>query len=224
MGAISNFISLIKKSNGLAIANKYEVAIFAPRGHPGQTGQQRNLNLLCNSITMPGHDLDQQTQRFATEPAREMVQSRKFAGNITATFYLDQNLTIKSWFDKWLEMTINPRTHKAKYYDDYKDGFMEIYQLSGNRRVYGVKCEEVYPATIGPIEYSYDSTDTIGLLTIEFAYRRWTEIEDLESGAPFKTTTELPDIVERFPGNGVLKQSNVEGFAQRRYIRDKFNR
>jgi len=220
MSNINDFISVVKRSSGLAKANKYEVDIYAPDGHPDGT-EGRNLNLLCNSITMPGHNLEQQTQRLASEPAREMVQSRSFAGNITATFYLDQHLTLKTWFDKWLEMSINPRTNKAQYYNQYI-GHMNIYQLGGRGRVYGVKCEEVYPATIGPIEYSYDSTDTIALLTIEFAYRRWKEVENLESGAAFKTVTELPDIVERLPGNGVLKQSNVEGFAERRRLRELF--
>ena len=42
-----------------------------------------------------------------------------------------------------------------------------------NQRTYGVKCEEVYPATISPIEYAYESTDTIALLSVEFAYRKW---------------------------------------------------
>ena len=215
MGAINEFIGVVKKSNGLAKANRYEVDIYAPQNHPGGT-EGRNLNLLCNAITMPGHNLEQQTQRLATEPAREMVQSRSFAGNITASFYLDQGLGIKSWFDKWLELAINPATHKARYYNEYI-GEMNIYQLGGKGRTYGIKCEEVYPATIGPIEYSYDSTDTIGLLTIEFAYRRWIELEDLESGTPFKTR--LPDTIERLPGNGVLR----EDFAERRRIRDIFN-
>jgi hypothetical protein len=214
MSNINDFVSAVKRSNGLAKANKYEIDIIAPANHPGGTNN-RHLNLLCNAITMPGHNLQQQTQRLATEPAREMVQSRSFAGNITASFYLDQSLELKSWFDKWLELAINPATHKARYYDDYI-GEMNIYQLGGKGRTYGIKCEEVYPATITPIEYSYDSTDTIALLSIEFAYRRWREIDDTESGTAFKTR--LPDIVERLPGNGVLR----EGFAQRRYIRDKF--
>ena len=214
MSNINDFVSAVKRSNGLAKANKYEIDIIAPSNHPGGTNN-RHLNLLCNAITMPGHNLQQQTQRLATEPAREMVQSRSFAGNITASFYLDQSLELKSWFDKWLELAINPATHKARYYDDYI-GEMNIYQLGGKGRTYGIKCEEVYPATITPIEYSYDSTDTIALLSIEFAYRRWREIDDTESGTAFKTR--LPDIVERLPGNGVLR----EGFAQRRYIRDKF--
>ena len=193
MSNINDFVSAVKRSNGLAKANKYEIDIIAPANHPGGTNN-RHLNLLCNAITMPGHNLQQQTQRLATEPAREMVQSRSFAGNITASFYLDQGLEIKSWFDKWLELAINPATHKARYYNEYI-GEMNIYQLGGKGRTYGIKCEEVYPATITPIEYSYDSTDTIALLSIEFAYRRWREIDDTESGTAFKTR--LPNIVER---------------------------
>ena len=71
---------------------------------------------------MPGHNLEQQTQRFGSEPATEMVTSHTFAGNILATFYLDASLETKSWFDKWQELAIDPITHKARYYDDYKDG------------------------------------------------------------------------------------------------------
>ena len=86
MSNINDFVSAVKRSNGLAKANKYEIDIIAPSNHPGGTNN-RHLNLLCNAITMPGHNLQQQTQRLATEPAREMVQSRSFAGNITASFY-----------------------------------------------------------------------------------------------------------------------------------------
>ena len=217
MGTISNFQALINKSGGLARANKYETDIYAPDGHPGGT-EGRNLNLLCNSISMPGHNLEQQTQRFGSEPATEMVTSHTYAGNITATFYLDASLDIKHWFDKWQMMTVNPITHKAQYYDDYKDGYMDIYQLGVNgKRTYGIRCEEVYPATIGPIEYAYESADTVQLLTIEFAYRKWIEIRDLDSGVPYKRTR-LPDIVERLPGNGVESD-----FERRQRIQGIFN-
>ena len=208
MGSINEFIGVVKKSKGLARANRYETDIYAPNGHPGGA-KGRNLNLLCNTITMPGHDLEQQTQRFASEPATEIVTSHKFAGNISATFYLDSNLDTKHWFDKWLEMTFNPITHKAKYYDDYKDGYMDIYQLGADgKRTYGVRCEEVYPATISGIEYSYESTDMIQLLSIEFAYRKWTDIRDLDSGVTYKRTR-LPDTVERLQGNGVLDANAI---------------
>ena len=207
--SINKFQASVKRSNGMARANRYEVEIFAPAGHPSGSSINRTVNLHCSTISMPGHNLEQHTQRFGSEPATEIVNGHTFAGNITATFYLDASLETKDWFDKWQEMIVNPITHKAQYYDTYKDATMKIYQLVGNKRTYGVECEEVYPATISPIEYSYDSTDMVQLLSIEFAYRKWTEIDDLESGTVTRRETRLADTTERLPGNGVLDANAI---------------
>ena len=183
--SITEFIGSLNRSGGMARANRYEVKITAPGLHPGGS-QNRTVNLHCNTITMPGHDLEQQTQRLGSEPATEIVQGHEYAGNIIATFYLDANLYTKSWFDKWQEMSFDRATHKANYYEDYI-GEMEIYQLGADgSRAYGIQCEEVYPATIGGIEYAYESTDTIALLSVEFAYKKWTDVADLSSGVTYK--------------------------------------
>jgi len=179
-GTIDNFISTLNRSGGMARANKYEIVLDVP-GHPGGN-DNRLIELHCSTVTMPGHNLEQHTQRLASAPAREIVQGHTYAGNITATFYLDVNLETKIWFDAWQEMTFDRNTHKAKYYDEYV-GTMQIYQLDANgSHTYGIECDEVYPATIGQIEYAYESTDTIATLPIEFAYRKWTDVEDLNSG------------------------------------------
>jgi len=203
MSSISEFQASLNRSSGMARANRYEVEIIAPANHPGGT-DIRTINLHCSSITMPGHNLEQQTQRFGSEPGTEIVTSHTFAGNITATFYLDAGLETKAWFDKWQEMAVNPITHKAQYYDQYI-GEMNIYQLSGNNRTYGVRCEEVYPATVSPIEYTYESADTIAVLSVEFAYRKWREVDDTTSGTTIKRTR-LPDSVEKLAGNGVQQR------------------
>ena len=215
MGSINDFISVVKKSNGLAKANKYEVDIYAPDGHPGGS-EGRNLNLLCNTVSMPGHNLEQQTARYGSAPAREMVTSHTYAGNIAATFYLDENLDIKSWFDKWQQMAVSQNTHKARYYKDYI-GWMNIYQLGGKGRTYGIKCDEVYPATIGLIEYAYESTDMVAILTVEFAYRTWVDIRDMNAGTTYnRKETFLGYSTERVSGIG------EEGFETRRRIRELF--
>jgi len=208
--SITEFIGSLNRSGGMARANRYEVKITAHRDHPGGS-QNRTVNLHCNTITMPGHDLEQQTQRLGSEPATEIVQGHEYAGNITATFYLDASLETKSWFDKWQEMTFDRATHKAKYYEKYI-GEMEIYQLAADgSKPYGIKCLEVYPATIGGIEYAYESTDTIATLTVEFAYKKWIEMQDTESGVPFKDSVEeyLGTVTERLPGNGVLTRAEI---------------
>ena len=204
MGQIDNLRAIANRSRGFARAAKYEVEIIAPQKHPGGTAMGREIGLQCNTITMPGHNLEQQTAQYGSAPAREMVTSHTYAGNIAATFYLDENLDTKAWFDKWQQLAVRQDTHKARYYKDYI-GTMNIYQLGGKGRTYGIKCDEVYPATIGPIEYAYESVDTIALLTVEFAYRTWTDIADGVSGVTY------PDKIETFLGYSTEPMRFVPG-------------
>ena len=44
-------------------------------------------------------------------------------------------------------------------------------------RAYGINAEEVYPETIGSIEYAYATVNTVALLSVEFQYRKWTTID-----------------------------------------------
>ena len=203
--SINDFISSLNDSQGMGRANQFEVVIRANKNHPDKENLIQNLH--CSSVTMPGHNLEQQTQRLGSGPAREIVQGHRYAGNISATFYLDANLYTKSWFDAWQELTFNPDTHKAKYYDQYC-GEMEIYQLGADgERTYGIKCDSVYPATIGGIEYAAESTDMLAILTVEFAYRKWTDVRDLKSGITYQNNEEFIGYsTEELPDNGVLQR------------------
>ena len=133
----------------------------------------RQIDLHCDSISMPGHDLQVQSVQHGSAPARDMVQSHDYAGNISASFYLDSHLRERHFFEMWMKMAVNVHTHKANYYDDYI-GSMEIFQLDGNNQVtYAIKATEVYPATIGGIEYSYANANQIAKMNVGFAYRQW---------------------------------------------------
>ena len=53
-------------------------------------GQQINLN--CDSVTMPSHDLQTQSVQYGSEPASDVVTGHAFAGTISASFYDDKYL------------------------------------------------------------------------------------------------------------------------------------
>ena len=55
-----------------------------------QMGQQ--INIHCDSVSMPGHDLQTQSVQWGSSPARDIVQSHGFAGTINASFYADKYL------------------------------------------------------------------------------------------------------------------------------------
>ena len=168
----------------------------------------RQINIHCDSVSMPGHDLQAQTVQYGSAPARDIVTSHAFAGNISASFYADKYLRERHFFELWQKMAVNMVTHKANYYDDYV-GKMHIYQLGSmdgesNRDVptYGIEAVEVYPATISAVEYNYASANQLVKINVAFAYKQWHNLAtDSISGIDFASSRQtLPDIKERDTG------------------------
>ena len=197
---IQNFIASMGRAKGFARTSKYAVIITPPnnlkgilesQGQPTTEGEAvtalqnvgnemrfdnevtRQVNLHCNSVSMPGHDLQAQDVQHGSAPGRQMVTSHDYAGTIAASFYLDSHLRERHYFEQWQKMAVSTTTHKANYYNDYI-GSIEIYQLDVNNEVtYGIKATEVYPSTIGGIEYSYDSANQVATQAVSFEYRQW---------------------------------------------------
>ena len=140
-------------------------------------GPQINLN--CDSVTMPSHDLQTQSVQYGSEPARDMVTSHAFAGTINASFYADKYLRERQILEMWQKMAVDMVNHKANYYDEYI-GKMHIYQLGsldgqGDRDVptYGIEATEVYPATVAAIDYNYANSNQLVKINVGFNYKQW---------------------------------------------------
>ena len=210
MGAINDFQAQISKADGLARIARYQVFLTPPAGANLPKEQTETIGLFCNTISMPGHDLQTNPIKHGTEINREMVVGHGYEGTIEATFYLDQELELKTYLDKWQEAAISTTRNTVSYYevDGLKQyvGTMKIFQLGSKssgqtrfefnsntgfsmnkkmhaeaERVYGIEVEEVFPTTIAPIEYAYATVDEVAVLTVSFQYRKWKEIVDTES-------------------------------------------
>ena len=213
MGAINDFQAQISKADGLARIARYQVFLTPPAGANLPKEQTETIGLFCNTISMPGHDLQTNPIKHGTEINREMVVGHGYEGTIEATFYLDQELDVKSYLDSWQEAAISTTRNTVSYYknasgDHNYVGSMQIFQLGSKstgqtrfefnsntgfnlnkkmhaeaERVYGINVEEVFPTTIAPIEYAYATVDEVALLTVSFQYRKWTEITDTLIGS-----------------------------------------
>ena len=142
-----------------------------------QLGQQVNLH--CNTVSMPGHDLQAQDMQHGSAPGRQIVTSHDYAGTINASFYLDSHMRERHFFEMWQKMAVGMTNHKAGYYDDYI-GTIQILQLGsldgeGDRDVptYGIEATEVYPESVTAIEYNYGSVNQIVRVTVAFQYKQW---------------------------------------------------
>jgi hypothetical protein len=165
----------------------------------------RQINIHCDSVSMPGKDLQTQTVQYGSAPEQDMVTGHGYGGQINASFYADGFLRERHFFEMWQKMAVNHTTHKAKYYDDYV-GKMQIYQLASDnlqdQPSYGIEATEVYPLTISAVEYSYGSSNQIVKINIGFNYRRWWNMTDSSiTGMDFANSTQvIPDATERNTG------------------------
>jgi len=70
-----------------------------------------------------------------------------------------------------MDLVLDPHTGKPGFYGNYTGGII-VYQLDRQRqRVFVQKLDEVYPTSIDNIALSYDSTDTVSEVTVNFIWR-----------------------------------------------------
>ena len=158
----------------------------------------RQMDIHCDSVSMPGHDLDTESHTMFG-PDREIVTGHSYKGTIDASFYADKYLRERHFLEMWQKMAVSISNHKANYYDEYT-GKMHIYQLGGvqeyggrERPTYAIEAIEVYPETLAAIQYSYGASNTITKVTVQFQYRTWhnlitdKQVPGIEFGAAEQT-------------------------------------
>ena len=196
----------------------------------------RQVNIMCDTVTMPGVDLQTQQVQYGSEPERNQVTSHGFAGNITATFYADKYLRERQFFELWQKHAVNTISHKANYYDNYI-GKMHIYQLGADSEVdrdmpvYAIEAVDVYPEKIGNIDYSYSASNQVTKITIEFSYKQWFNMgiesaQGLEFGHSLQTAANIkartPGLFGKLPPS--LQRAGKDIFQQGRTVLNPIGR
>ena len=197
---INRFIAQINQGEGLARPNRYLVIFNPPEKYKlGAVGEQqtsfgpppyqrfkqynqsdlkRNVGMMCNKVTMPSRDIST-TAVQTYGPVRDIPVSYGFPGNIECTFYADKFLRQRVFFEEWQKLIYDLGSHDMNFYDDYI-GTMDILQLGAfesnddrDRVTYAVRLYEVYPQTIGSLEYTYGANDQGVSVPVTFNFRSW---------------------------------------------------
>lgn len=162
---INDFISLVKY-NGLSRTNRYAVMFGnLPWADPFLT---QNTVLFCDQIQLPGTNINTADLRTYGE-VRKTPYERLYE-DINMSFYVDTDMSVKTFFDSWMEQIQNPGTRNFNYYDNYtSDITIEVQDLQNNTR-YNMKLFEAFPKSIGAVQMDYNSKD-IMKLSVNFAYK-----------------------------------------------------
>ena len=219
-GTLNEILGTTNSKNGMSRPNRYEVTLFPPSGTRGSKGLGSNVftkimgdllgdgtvratGLRCESISMPGRNMDSTPDTNIYGPEREVVTGYSF-GDINAVFQCSSDMREKKYWETWQRLCYNPQTFDIGYYNDYT-GSVEIHTLDEqeNRR-YGVKLIEAYPKAIAAQALSYAPGATYQTVDVTIAYRYWVNLTD-EPSSPKSLGTR---IVERV-ANTVERRINA---------------
>ncbi len=218
-GVLQRFQAQINQGEGMARPNRFLVVINPPQrvftnpyaadfdmtppnNDLESLTTRNNIGLMCNKVTMPSRDVNT-ASHITYGPKREMPYAYSFSGEVEMTFYGDKFLRQRMFFENWQKKIFSNDTHNMNYYDNYV-GSIDILQLGqfdakaddDARVTYAVRLFEVYPQTIGSIEYQYGSNNSIVELPVTMNFRYWKNLTiDQVNGATIgQSVGDLPTI------------------------------
>ena len=188
---LNDLLGVLNSDEGYAHPNRFEVVLPQPPKvasansggffnifdsfftNLGREGNERNISLRCESVTLPGRSLNTLDDTNIYGPVRQIVDGVTFAEDITMMFQSSSGLSERAFFEDWQRQAFSDQTWNVKYHKDYTST-IEIYILDRqDKRRYGVKLYEAFPTTIGAIDLSYSSNNEIIRTPVTFSFRYW---------------------------------------------------
>jgi hypothetical protein len=154
----------------LARQNRFEVRITGPAGGDEQ------VNLLAESVSIPGQNIRSVPDDLRYGPARDHAQGVTY-GDISMTFICTPGMQEKVYFEEWQKRIVQLGERdpgwNVNFYKDYV-GEIQIDQLDRqNDMKYQVTIVEAWPKTINAQEFTLSSNDSYQTVSVDFAYRYW---------------------------------------------------
>ena len=174
--AVFGIETLKSKIGSFAKGNRYNVSFSGlPTGL--DTTVNENLQYLCESVSLPTKGIASNPQDIYGPP-REIPYRETFT-EAALSFILDDNFTVKRFFDKWQENIINVETRNVSYWNDFV-ATINITRLSNDASnfeiatdKYKIELREAYPSAVGEIALGHTMGGDVLKLSVTFKYRKW---------------------------------------------------
>jgi len=172
--SLRNFQTEVARRN-LARPTRFEVVIPVPQSLNEAFNSQENklISLFCESTALPPQIIGVKQQRLYG-PVFQRPFGVEYGGEgLPMTFYLDQQMDIKAFFDAWISKIVDPKQFFVYYPRSYSVDIV-LYQLNEqNNSTYSVVLESAFPRSITMVELNHSNQNQVSRLNVNFAFRKW---------------------------------------------------
>lgn len=171
MAKLQEFTSYIK-TVGLMRNSRYTVEIASCKSMLGKYSafNTSTVTFLCDQVQLPGFNYA--TQPNATFGETREIPSLRMYDNISLSFYVDNGMISKNYFDDWLFCVQDPIKRTFNYYNNYISDIIIRVEDLNNNTTYGVKLHEAYPKSVSSIQLDYSAKDVMKM-NVNLAYKYW---------------------------------------------------
>jgi hypothetical protein len=187
--ALNDFITHVKQT-GMFIGNKFE--IVAPFVDGASNTAAATVSMLCNSVNMPGITIMSNDVRHFGE-SMERPNGISYSP-VSMTFYADNSLSAKRYFEQWQSLIFNRETRELGYYDSYVRDVEIVVYNKAEEEIERIKLYEAYPKVVGDIPLDYSSNST-SILSVQLIYKWWEAMKkDRWEGATPGYASQVPSF------------------------------
>ena len=193
---IDEFVADIGKW-GLASPNKYEVSFGLPPGannsnalYPsaatktqlqilGTPNNAKSIAMRCTNMTFPGRGI--QTLDDLEFGATKKVPFTTDYNAAEFSFISSRDLFERVFFEAWQSLVLNPVSNTVNFWDDYtSDITMSQLNNETEEETYSIRLKDAYPISVNAMDYGYDKTNEVQIITVSLIYKYWVNLIPLE--------------------------------------------
>lgn len=189
MSDLSKFTAAIKR-NGVAKSSHFFCEISPPR-FMAQTASfaKETIPFYVQSASIPEFALF--TQDISDNGLTRQVVYDKGYGDLTLTFFCDQNMMIKAFFDVWTQSVIKSKYGKLSYPESYYAETLHVHIMDAAKETsYMVAMKNAYPKIVDDIVLSADSKAPVSF-RVRFTFESWesTQLNTYDANIPLGPST-----------------------------------
>ena len=171
-GSINSFLSNIVHKGNYLHKHTYQLDIIAPQG----LTVEPDLSIRCESITLPGTNVETSRDNLRKGPSREHAFNMNF-GPVSGVFLVDKDQKERTFFHEWQKLCVANQDDGwgVGYYDSYATEMtITQFDMTG-KPSFICKLFECFPKSIGPETLTLADTELMRV-SVEFVFHRWEQI------------------------------------------------
>lgn len=188
-GEIWDFLSHFK--SGVMKANRYRLEFSLPKGCSGSNVNDVNqfsrtagmkaadilynrngsINIKAHTVTFPQRTFQTFEVRHNSAPFR--LPYTNVYDPVTFSFYTDNNLDVRRYFDIWQGAIMNFSNNTCNFYNEYVSDVNMYIQDEHNDDVYGIRLIDAFPLGQSILDMSYSSENQFLNASVTFSYKYW---------------------------------------------------